>query len=437
MRFKHIHFIILLIVGFCGLSLSSNAQGEDGRYVVYDSVMSVTPFDYDARSDSLLHELERVMVIKEILDSLKEAEQMREAKAAKNGNFFTRLLRYVGGSRKPKDKAFDCTVLAGPSYTKTNNFTIGAGLAGQYSYDRKDTELQRSTISAFFSGSVTGMVQLYVKTDNYLRGDRMRWDARLKIQNGRNDFWGIGYDNGLDDSQSASYHLMRVQFRPNFQFRVSKNLYLGPSADLHWVNAYRNYDEQLWQMYGTHQAHNIFSKGIGVSLQYDSRDVPLNAFRGYYVRLQQMVYPKFCNQTYYFNKTDVLLQGYWPVWRDCILAAQLHNSSLYGGTPPWFMLSMVGADNSMRGYYEGRYRDRNIIDGQVELRQHIWHQLGVVAFAGFANVFSDYKDFSFRETLPNYGVGVRWEFKPRMNIRVDVGFTKNKPGVVLEMNEAF
>ena len=90
----------------------------------------------------------------------------------------------------------------------------------------------------------------------------------------------------------------------------------------------------------------------------------------------------------------------------------------------------------MRGYYEGRYRDRHYMAAQVELRQHIWHRIGAVVWVGAGNVFHD--RHSFKHILPNYGIGYRWEFKKRVNVRLDVGF--GKPGqysFMFNINEAF
>lgn len=115
---------------------------------------------------------------------------------------------------------------------------------------------------------------------------------------------------------------------------------------------------------------------------------------------------------------------------------ELHGLLNYGDVP-WTMLAQVGTMNRMRGYYEGRYRDRNILEGQVELRQHIKGRNGMVAWVGFANVFHNFNNIWLRETLPNYGVGYRWEFKKRVNVRLDLGFTKDSPNVSFNINEAF
>ena len=42
-----------------------------------------------------------------------------------------------------------------------------------------------------------------------------------------------------------------------------------------------------------------------------------------------------------------------------------------------------------------------------------------------------------KNILPNYGVGVRLEFKHNVNIRLDYGFGKETAGFVFQFAEAF
>lgn len=92
----------------------------------------------------------------------------------------------------------------------------------------------------------------------------------------------------------------------------------------------------------------------------------------------------------------------------------------------------------MRGYYEGRFRDNNIVEAQIEIRQHLWRRNGMVVWVGAGNVFESIRKFDFAETLPNFGIGYRWEFKDRVNVRIDVGTGKDfKPSFMININEAF
>ncbi|MDE5573558.1 MAG: hypothetical protein K2I94_07400, partial [Muribaculaceae bacterium] len=119
-----------------------------------------------------------------------------------------------------------------------------------------------------------------------------------------------------------------------------------------------------------------------------------------------------------------------------VLAAQIHGEITNGNTP-WSMLAELGGSESMRGYFEGRYRDKSEIDVTLELRQHIYHRNGAVVWAGAGSVFPKFSSIKFKQILPNYGIGYRWEFKNRVNVRLDYGFGRGQSGFVFQINEAF
>ncbi|MGM9859402.1 MAG: hypothetical protein ACI31C_01470, partial [Muribaculaceae bacterium] len=93
------------------------------------------------------------------------------------------------------------------------------------------------------------------------------------------------------------------------------------------------------------------------------------------------------------------------------------------------------------GYFEGRYRAKNEIDICVELRQHVWRRNGIVVWGGVASLFNRFVSKNYETNnsgwLPNWGVGYRWQFKQRMNVRVDFGFGKGQSGIIFNLNEAF
>jgi outer membrane translocation and assembly module TamA len=88
----------------------------------------------------------------------------------------------------------------------------------------------------------------------------------------------------------------------------------------------------------------------------------------------------------------------------------------------------LGSDEMMRGYYNGRYRDRNLIAGQTELRYRLSDRIGVAGFAGTGTVFNH--SFSFNDLKPNYGGGLRYFFdvEKGLSVRMDYGFGEKRPG---------
>ena len=175
--------------------------------------------------------------------------------------------------------------------------------------------------------------------------------------------------------------------------------------------------------------------GMGLTLQYDSRDLITNASKGVYVYVNQMFRPKWLWNDYAFSTTEFITSVYKQVWKGGLIAGDLRGTFNFGN-PSWAMMAKLGDTSSMRGYYEGRYRDKHSMAAQVELRQHVWRRNGVVVWVGAGTVFHDKK--SFKHIFPNYGFGYRWEFKKRVNVRIDVGFGKpGQYGFSFNINEAF
>ena len=49
-----------------------------------------------------------------------------------------------------------------------------------------------------------------------------------------------------------------------------------------------------------------------------------------------------------------------------------------------------------------------------------------------------FSKFNGAHTLPNYGIGYRWEFKKRVNVRLDYGFgLRGQKSFMFGINEAF
>ena len=94
----------------------------------------------------------------------------------------------------------------------------------------------------------------------------------------------------------------------------------------------------------------------------------------------------------------------------------------------------------MRGYYLGRYRDKNMITFQTEYRFPVGWRFGGVCFLGFGDVANKIADFSPAEFKYSFGLGLRFMFdkQEKINARLDFGYTKDGDlGVYAMVVEAF
>lgn len=94
----------------------------------------------------------------------------------------------------------------------------------------------------------------------------------------------------------------------------------------------------------------------------------------------------------------------------------------------------------MRGFFEGRYRDKVYIMFQLEYRQYFWWKLGFVVFAGVGDVSSEVTKFRVDQLKYSFGVGLRFLFdeESKVNLRVDLAFgTGGNSGIYFGIEEAF
>jgi hypothetical protein len=120
------------------------------------------------------------------------------------------------------------------------------------------------------------------------------------------------------------------------------------------------------------------------------------------------------------------------------LAAQLFGQ-LTAGRPAFQKMAKVGGASVMRGYFEGRYRDRQMIAAQVEWRQLVWWRLGFNLFAGIGDVAHDPADYRLNEFKYSLGYGIRFLVKSdtQLYMRIEMAYGKDSFYPVLGLGEAF
>lgn len=367
------------------------------------------------------------------------------------------IYNYLVNSNKLRsDKTYDGGFVFGPAYNINTGFAIGGGYSALYTLDKSDPKLKKSIVNGFFQASVKGIVAIGVEGHNYLKGDKQRFNYEFSFTHYPSAFWGIGYETSMknyNEGRMVESKQLLLKLEGDYTWRLADNLYFGPKLDFLYSNLYKTNDilpkgeegmypdglmnDLLRLPDGGSQAESQVALGLGFTFTYDSRDFATNAYKGHYFNFQQLGFMPGVNESGFFA-TDVKYQTYAPLWKKCILAFQAHGRFNYGNDViPWIRLASTGNQGMGRGYFFGQYRDNNVMETQIELRQRLIWRFGVVAWVGAINIFHDFNSIYMNQTLPTYGFGVRWEFKPRVNVRVDWGFTKTGNSIVFNIGEAF
>lgn len=371
-------------------------------------------------------ERDSIYTIKEKRDTLKTLPKKK--------SLFTRFLDYFNDANKNKhNKKFDFSIIGGPHYSTDTKLGIGLVAAGLYRTDANDSILPPSNVSLFGDVSTVGFYMLGVRGTHIFPHDKYRADYTVYFYSFPCNFWGIGYDMGDNNNNKSEMKRWQARIKGSFLFHLGDNFYMGPMVSYDYVIGKRIERPELLNGMDKH----TWNLGIGFSAVYDSRDVLTNPHRGLYMNLTQCFRPRFMGNDYAFSTTEFQFDAYQQVWKGAILAEDFR-TMLNFGNPSWGMMALLGNSYSMRGYYEGRYRDKHKIEAQVELRQHIWKRNSLTAWIGAGTVFNKFSNLRSKRILPNYGVGYRWEFKKDVNVRLDYGFGKaGQSGFLFSINEAF
>ena len=361
------------------------------------------------------------------------AEIITPDSMAKRPGFFARLFKSIGeGNKKPIGKKMLWSFVAGPGYSRETKFGIGLCVTGMY---RTDSLTLPSLLSIYSNICTSGNVMVGADGYHIFPGDRSRIDYNLYGSYYPKYYWGIGYDKGIDHSNKGSMKDTRVTLTGGYTYQFVKHFYGGPVIDITSAWALKR-DSLAMLNWHDDQPDHVMSVGVGVKLYFDTRDNHTATKKGTYVLVQQMFYPKFFGNNMPFGLTEVKLLQFFPVWKGGTLAFALQGKFSYGDVP-WSKMPTFGGSYIMRGYYEGRFQDKCVMNAIMEVRQHLWRWFSAAAWVGASSAESTPKNFSFNRVLPCAGLGIRFEIRKNSSIRLDFGVGKEDTGVTFRINEAF
>lgn len=322
----------------------------------------------------------------------------------------------------------------GIAYTQETNAAITASATAHYGA-AQDKPL--SEISASAMVSINGFFDLRATGHNYFRQGRNLLSYEVGGGSLPQRFWGIGYKMA-DHAVRSKYTRHRVDASANYLYLLEGGISVGAGLDMRFDKAADF--EPLAEEYlsaGNHTLHSLYTTGIGITARYDRRDNAHTTTRGGIVTLYGEVRPEVLGN-YSHTLWQLLVEAsyFQSVWRGGVVALDLY-SQMWSKHTPWLYYPAVGGSSHMRGYYYGRYSDRNMITAQVELRQTIYGPFGVCVWGGGANLFPRWSAFSLKETLPNVGVGLRLSAGGRTTLRIDYGWGRHSQGLIVNVNEAF
>ncbi|WP_373331425.1 BamA/TamA family outer membrane protein [Salmonirosea aquatica] len=174
---------------------------------------------------------------------------------------------------------------------------------------------------------------------------------------------------------------------------------------------------------------------------YDTRHNVLNVREGVFSELALLRYDKTWGSDFSFTTIISDNRFYKSINERDVLAAQVLGQFNVGNTP-FNQLAQLGGESINRGYYLGRFRDKNQLAAQVEYRMLPFpfaKRWGAAVFGSSGTVFNDFRKLSFDNIVWSGGAGVRFLIFPKKDVytRLDVALTNEGPGFYFFIGEAF
>jgi hypothetical protein len=326
------------------------------------------------------------------------------------------------------------------AYAPETSWEIGFSSLYVY-YAKNDTANRLSEVNGFAFFTLENQYGLWL--DHALYSDKSRWFmlGRLRLQSFPLHYHGIGPNTPSD--YLALVEASQIQLRERLLRRVRPNLYLGPQLDfqrLGNVQFIDHTDAPYTLPTGSGGSTNI---GLGAGIVYDNRHNVLNVRHGLFSELALYRYDRLWGSDLQFTTLLSDNRIYRPVGERNVLAAQLLGQFNLGDVP-FNQLALMGGESIMRGYYTGRFRDKNQVAAQVEYRLlplplSFSKRVGAAVFASTGTVFPDFRSFEARYLKVSGGAGLRYLLFPKKDIytRADVAFTREGPGFYIYIGEAF
>lgn len=251
-----------------------------------------------------------------------------------------------------------------------------------------------------------------------------------------NTFFGIGNETRLDDDED--YTAEQTAVSADVRRAVLPGLYAGVIAAVQEAGI-RDIEPD-----GALASSDVPGRtggtlaSAGVLAVLDDRDNVFQPQRGHLASLSFRRYDDRLGSDFESDRGELDARLYTPLGPGRTLATQIL-LGISGGERPFYDLAALGGPNTLRGIYEGRYRDRNRAVVQAELRFPLLGRLGGTVFAGAGEVARHARDLRVVDVHAAAGAGIRYLIMPRegARLRIDAGWADDGMQIYFGFGEAF
>lgn len=319
------------------------------------------------------------------------------------------------------------------------DWSLGAAASFTFRLTPTDTGSRTSNAQLLALYSLRKQFITAVNGTTYFPGERYILNYQLSYSSFPDKFWGLGKYAPEENEESYSFRQAYVYL--HLQRQLQNRIFAG------LVYEYQRLLAVDYQAGGLFDQQNVLGRdryhvsGAGLSLTFDSRNNAFAPDRGGFLQVSFNHFSPIFGSTFRYTNYIVDFRRFLTIYRKHVLAIQAYGF-FNTGDVPLRSLASFGGSNSMRGFYDGRYRSKNQVVAQAEYRVPLFWRIGAVGFAGVGNVGSQLREVNFQALKYSLGGGVRVALNrtEKLNLRIDYGFgigQRTSNGLYFQLGEAF
>lgn len=347
------------------------------------------------------------------------------------------------------------SILPGISYNPANGVIFGVSTSLSRFYGNT-TDTKISYASASFSYTTKKQIKLSVQSNINLNRNDWSLQGDWRLWKYSQLTYGLGTQTVPDNAQNMNFNFIRLN--ENVLKKLIPNCYIGLGYSLEYYYdietvdssenlLYPNYNSTYSALYG-YDSSKYISSGFVINLNYDSRDNPINAYKGMLADVKYYNYKEFFGSSQNWENIYYEFRAFKSLTKtnSYVLAFWTLGSIGLNGKGPYMTLPATGWDKyntTGRGYIQGRFRGIDYMYAGFENRIRLTSNglFGIVLYVNAETASNRELGVNLLDYIePAGGIGIRIKFDKysRTNLSVDYGIGRyGSSGVWMNIGEFF
>ena len=312
-----------------------------------------------------------------------------------------------------------------PFYMPETSGGIGFYLLYYKNHDLLDKSKKPDEYALYGTVTLKKQYSVGLSAGVFLDDYRYKLSSKIEVSYFPDLFWGIG-PNTKEEADEEYANLM-LNFESSFLFQLKHQLFIGPIINIVTDDMKKKEANGLLEKNQILGNDGTTSSGLGINFYFDTRNSVFYPDKGFFIDLKGLYYLKSLGSEYNYFTLKIDFRYFLKLYQKHIIAFQSY-SQLSSGEVPFQAMPKLGGEVILRGYYQGRFRDKNYTAAQLEYRFPIYYSFSGVLFGGIGQVASKLNDLFKNDIKAAYGLGLRYKVdkKENINIRLDLGLDLEK-----------